>query len=553
MKNNKFGSRKLRYGGISVIITALIIAVVVMVNVIFTALSTKNFMRIDLTSTELYSLSDEFITLIEEGDPKHEKSTDAPIEMIDIFREEKDDDSLKINIIFCEEKDKLYEDDTQRYVQQTAQQIANEFDGYVNIEYVDVERNPSAVSKYKVTSDIYIPSTSVIVEFDGQFKILQLRSFYVFAESDTTTPVGYNGEKQFASAIMAVTRAATPIACLTNNHGESIENISAFKTTLEDAGYEVQELNLYDEEIPEDCRLVVVFGPQTDFRTSRTGTSSVDEIEKLEDYLLEGRSMMVFMDPEGSELPVFEEFIAEWGIQFNRNETTGDAQYVVDKNQALNASGQTFKAQYSQSGLGHDLLGDMADEKNPQTVVFKNAMAITYSPEFKMQHYKPQDSADPDDVPYDYGFNDPYAIHDVFKSTSNAIEVSNGEIIANEENEPYSLMTVSDYSVRVITDEVNGFSTTITSYIVACGSTEFASNEFLQTNSYGNTDALLMLMSNVGLEIVPVGLKYKPFADTTIDTLEANDAIVYTVILVALPTVAALVSGAVVLIRRKYR
>ena len=553
MKSNKFNGRKLRYGGTSLILTALIIAVVVMVNVIFTALAEKNMLKLDLTPTELYSLSDSFINLIENGDAAYEKSTEAPISKIDEFREDKGDAGLKINIIFCDEKDKIYEVDTQRYVQQTAEQIEKEFNGYVKVEYVDVERNPSAVSQFKVTSDIDIPKDSVIVEFDGQYKILNLRSFYVFTESDQTTPIGYNGEKQFASAILAVTRASTPIACLTNNHGESIDNITGFKTTLEEAGYEVQSINLEKEELPEDCRLLVVFGPQNDFMTSRAGTSDIDEIDKVENFLLDGNSMMVFMDPETPELPVFEEFIAEWGIEFNRNETTGDAQYVVDKNQALNASGQTFKAVYAQSGMGSKLLGNMVDADVPQTIVFKNAMSISYASEFKMQHYTPQDSTDPDDKAYDYGFNDPYAIHNIFTSTSSATSVSNGEIISNPDNKPYSLMTVTDYTRRVSTDVENGFSTALSSYIVACGSTKFASNEFLQTNSYGNTDALLMIMSNIGLEVVPVGLKYKPFADTTIDTLETNDAIVYTVVLIAIPTVAAIVSGAIVLIRRKYR
>lgn len=553
MKMNKFNGRKLRYGSVSVVITALIIAVVVMVNFIFTALAQKEWFKLDLTPETLYTLSDDFINLIENGDAAYEKSTEAPIAKIDQYREEQGNDSLKISIIFCEERDKVYEDETQRYVQQTAEQIAREFDGYVDIKYVDVERNPSAVSKFKVTSDIDIPKESVIVEFEGQYKILNLRSFYVFAETDTSTPVGYNGEKQFASAILAVTRASTPIACLTNNHGENIDNISGFKATLEEAGYEVRSLDLANEDIPEDCRLVIVFGPQNDFMSSRTGTSDINEIGKLDDFLDGGNSLMVFMDPETAELPNFEEFLCEWGVQFDRNATTGDAQYVVDKNQALNASGQTFKAQYSKSGLGHDLLGDMADNDVPQTIVFKNAMSISYPSEFKMQHYTPQDSTNPDDVPYDYGYNSPYAIHPIFTSTKNATRVSGGEIIANNEKTAFNLMTVTDHTRRVTTDAENGFSAAISSYVVACGSTEFASNEFLQTNSYGNTDALLMIMSNIGLEVVPVGLKYKPFADTTIDTLESTDATVYTVVLVAIPTLAALISGAVVLIRRKYR
>lgn len=553
MKMNKMSSRKLRYGSVSVVITALIIAVVVMVNVIFTALAEKNLLRLDLTPEELYSLSEEFINLIENGDAAYEKSTEAPIAKIDQYREEQGDDSLKINIIFCEEKDKVYEDETQRYVQQTARQIEEEFEGYVDLQYIDVERNPSAVSRFKITSDVDIPTDSVIVEFEGQYKILGLRSFYVFAETDNTKPVGFNGEKQFASAMLAVTRASTPIACLTNNHGENIENISGFKTTLEEAGYEVKTLNLETEEIPEDCRLVIVFGPQNDFMSVRTGTSDINEIGKLDDFLQDGNSMMVFMDPETPVLPNFEEFIAEWGIHFDRNATTGDAQYVVDKQQALNASGQTFKAKYPVSGLGYDLLGDMADDSVPQTIVFKNAMSISYPSEFKMQHYTPQDTTDPDDKPYDYGYNAPYAIHPIFTSTKTATRVSGGEIIANEGNVAYNLMTVTDNTKYVTTDADNGFSSAISSYVVACGSTEFASNEFLQTNSYGNTDALLMIMANIGLEVVPVGLKYKPFADTTIDTLEQGDAVVYTVVLIALPTVLALVSGAVVLIRRKYR
>ena len=68
MKSNKFNGRKLRYGGTSLVLTALIVAVVVMVNVIFTALAEKNMLKLDLTPTELYSLSDNFVNLIKNGE-----------------------------------------------------------------------------------------------------------------------------------------------------------------------------------------------------------------------------------------------------------------------------------------------------------------------------------------------------------------------------------------------------------------------------------------------------------------------------------------------------
>ena len=56
MKIKKINGRKLRYGGTSLVLTALIIAVVVMINVICTALTQKQLLKIDLTPEELSAL-----------------------------------------------------------------------------------------------------------------------------------------------------------------------------------------------------------------------------------------------------------------------------------------------------------------------------------------------------------------------------------------------------------------------------------------------------------------------------------------------------------------
>ena len=88
-KINAMNSRKLRYGGVSAILTALIIAVVIIVNVIFTALAQKFMWYADLTPDLMFTVSDECIALLRDGDPKFKDSTKSPIQMVDAIRAEK--------------------------------------------------------------------------------------------------------------------------------------------------------------------------------------------------------------------------------------------------------------------------------------------------------------------------------------------------------------------------------------------------------------------------------------------------------------------------------
>ena len=60
----KISGKKLRYGGLSIGLTAVIVAAVVLVNVLFYALATNNRWYIDMTSESLFTLSDECRNLI---------------------------------------------------------------------------------------------------------------------------------------------------------------------------------------------------------------------------------------------------------------------------------------------------------------------------------------------------------------------------------------------------------------------------------------------------------------------------------------------------------
>ena len=450
MKMKASTGRKLRYGGVSALLTALIIAVVIIVNVIFSALVQKFMWYGDLTPDMTYTLSEECIDLIANGDEEFADSSKSPIEMVEEVRAEKlaadpsfDVESLKINIIFCTEKDKLEANATQNYILRTALDLEAEFDDYIDVLFYNTVRNPSAVDKFRTNSQTYIASTSVIVEFGTEFRVRQLRSFYVFNDDTEDEPWAYNGEKAFASSILAVTRAESPIACLTTGHGETFTD-EQFLNTLYDAGYIVQTLNMTEEEIPEKCRLMVIFNPDADFHASAGNSEAVDEIAMLDEFLDGTNSLMVFMSPDiytstVERLDNLEEYLEEWGISFDKYVDGANNSFpyrVMDSSQALTVDGYKFKGEYATAGAGAQLTEDMRNTGGVKPVIFQNAMSISYSELYSPAHYTPDETNDPDGVPYDYATYNvdgtSRAIFDIFTTSSKAAALANKQTQADD-------------------------------------------------------------------------------------------------------------------------
>ena len=253
---NALHSRRFRYGGVALILTCVLIAAVILFNALFTFLAQKLLWYTDMTTESLYTLSDAAISALKDVDSKGQD----------------------VKIIFCDEPDNLDSDTTQRLVYRSALEIAQKVD-YVKIEHINIYRNPTAVNQYKTTSKSTINSQSVIIACGTEFRVYTLRAFYMFEETDTSTPVAYNGEKKLVSGILAVTQAESPIACVTVNHGEPFTtdaeraSSAALLSMLQDAGYIVSAIDLSNQEIPEDCRMLFIYNPSDDFLVKEEGIS----------------------------------------------------------------------------------------------------------------------------------------------------------------------------------------------------------------------------------------------------------------------------------------
>lgn len=582
MKLKASTGRKIRYGGVSALLTALIVAAIILVNVIFSALSYTFTLYADMTPEEAFTLSEECKNLIRNGsdiqlleeDGKTVKETTSPLEMVDLVRQSNraynaehglkqgdegwKDENIKINLIFCAEADRWDKDAdlAMFYVYNMGRELETTFPDYIEVKNYNIIRNPSLVTKYKVNSLSTISEDCVIIEFGTEYRIRGLESFYIMTtDEQNPEPWAYNGEKVFAAAILAVTRAESPLALFTSNHREMVS--AQLVATLENAGFVVDAINLRDEEIPENCRLIVVFDPQDDFAV-RDGVSEVDEIRKLEKHMDQNQaSLMVFFSPQTPVCENFEEFLGEWGIQYDRHtDHAGNAHPYIIKDQAnsLSIDGNTIIGQYVTGTPADSFTSDMRARQNPQSVIFKNSMSISYAESFT--ETRKTDSTDKTQY-YDFASRNingtSRTVYQLFCAAEGAQAYANGSLVSTASaNNKLALATVSVENHYTQEDNL-GQNSNNPSYVIAFGSTEFASDELLLSNAYGNTDLLLSSFRIVGQEPVPVGIGFKPFADYTIDTITTSEATQYTVVLTVLPMLAALVTGVVVLVRRKNR
>ena len=530
MKNSALSSRKFKYGSLSVALTCVIIATVIHFNGIFKMLADKYLWYTDLTRDEIYTLSDAAVEALENID--------------------KD-----VHILFCDDPDNIENEYFSKMIYKTALGLAEKND-YIHVENVNIWREPSAVNKFKNNSKDSIYSTDIIVYSGTEFRVYKLRSMFVFNDADSTSPWAYQGEKKLVSGILAVTQAEAPIACVTINHGEPFVAESDLAETqyllsmLEDGGYKVQLIDLAHQEIPEDCRLVVVYDPRDDFLV-KDGVSNISEIEKLDRFLDGTNSLMVFVNPTTPLLPNLEEYLEEWGIKFDRHtDNMGNVlgTTIRDYSNSLTEDGMTVVGRYVSEGLGASLHKDLRTTYPPK-VIFKNAMGISYSDTYQSVWH--QDEEDPTQN-FNYGsyYKDGVSrsMFDIFLSPSTATAVVDTTVVAQAtEQHPFKLMTITRES-RMVDNTNEDYS-----YVLACGSTDFLSSTLLLSNTYGNTDLMLSAFRATGRENVPVGLDLKPFASTTIETLTTAQANRWTVALILIPTLITAIAGVYVLVRRKYR
>ena len=127
--------RNLKYGSLSVVVTVIFVALVIIFNVIATSLSGIYGWYIDMTASGLYSLSDAFKAQMEE-----------------ILTPADSGEKIYVNIVVMAEEDyfKGYSAMT-NMIYQTIKELENEFDNFKLVAY-NTTIHPELAEKYKTTA-----------------------------------------------------------------------------------------------------------------------------------------------------------------------------------------------------------------------------------------------------------------------------------------------------------------------------------------------------------------------------------------------------------------
>ena len=519
-------SKKLRYGALSVAITAVIIAIVIIINSIISVLSEKYNWYLDMTDEQVFSLSDKSIAVFDTMD----KNVQTEI----IFATARDNADLDFS--------NLSKGGALAYVYATAELLDARYDN-VSVSYHDIIREPKFFKDNfnRSSSDYKINEKSVIIARKnadgtyGEYRVKDVTSFYVFNQ-DGSELEGYCGELVFAQSLLSLTFDETPTVYFTVGHGEtsftSVEynedgTVKSCKANTDAAeiirlfsnsGFKILPLDLNREDVPADARMVIINNPTFDFTLS--------EIAKLQEYLDSIGSVMCFTDYNATNLSQLYGFAETFGgVSVNAGIRIYDNTNAIVESNDLTTP--------------YRFLAQVADNKATSTYFASLANYASAKARFENAAYLTVDSKFLSDDGYDTGSG--------IRFTKPLIQTyQSARLGESGERGTYSLMSVTS-SQRIVDNEYKY------SYLVMCPSSEFVSNTSLsQSNVYPNYKMLLSLIYSTTSVKIAVDIDYKSFADYSLDITNSTAQGLTIMFSLLLPAIAVL-CGAVVIIRRKRR
>lgn len=548
----KFDALKSRGARNRVFAAVTLVAVVILLalNLLITKVGQQRTLVVDLTDEGLYTLTDLM---------KQECSYIEDLEG-------------EVKITFCSEPDVLVSSRATRVAYFMALQMQKCFKNF-KVETVNVTYNPTAVSQYKATSMTEILPSDIIVSYgprdrnpgDSQgtrYRIVNANYFWL--SRSTGELVAFNGEYKLATLIKSVTTINRPKAYFTIGHEEAADRAqaSALYDLLSDRGLEAVTIDLSTvEKVPDDCVLLIINNPKSDFEVDDTqlgNFSYVSECEKIDRYITENQgAVIVAKDYANTNLPNLEEFLYEWGFEFSDS-------YLEDEKSHIENAEKTYTDLITlydtdPNSYGQAIYGDFASLPSAPSVVVGNSGYIKCS----------YGDAESTNEPGTYSVTRNFAPFLYTSDEARAYGKDAGGEYIDAEGRQYVAGVTSRIEMNTETGEKKY------SYVFCANSGEFFSDETLGNYSFANYEVMSAYVENVirtdeyadaelghdGKNTVNRGGKV--LADYAIYNVETQDdnrtylaftkgaQIVLTVFIMIIP-VALAVLGIVVRVKRKF-
>ena len=269
--------RVFRSGVWSAAIAAAVIVLAVLVNLIVRAIPSR-YTEFDLSEAGLYTLSES-------------------------SRQVADDLTQDVTIYYLAQtgnEDQIISKLLDKYAAQSS---------HITWELKDPAVYPTFAAQYGAQD---LTSGGLILVCGEQSKVLDAAELYDYDYSDYATTgaanVTFDGESRITSAIYQLTSGESRHVYYTTNHGEQALT-SSLTEALKAQNIDAQPLDLLTGTIPEDCDLLIISNPASDF----TADGLVDEIAQLQTYLENGGKVLLTTSGY-TETPNLDAVMAQFGL-----------------------------------------------------------------------------------------------------------------------------------------------------------------------------------------------------------------------------------------------
>jgi len=348
-----FNRRKFRYGGISILLTVVVIAAIILVNVAFDAIESNWALRIDLTAKRVTSLAD------------------ATVELLGNF-----DQEVRVYTV--------YRTGTQNPTRVEVEAILEEYRSRNrNIVLGSIDPVADPVTIARLAGDKNLSEGAIIVTNADESKIrLITPSEY---STYTTNPLTggsipiFAAESKLTSAILFITSDIAPKVYVLKGHDEMpISYLSILTAQLANSNYIVAELDLTAGDVElEKGDTVIVVDPARDI--------SSEEYDTLSAWLASGGRLLMAVDfrtdysIEMSKLPNFTKLLGYYQLGF------GEGVIVEDAAMTSNWSGSQMVL-VPNLDAEHEVTAGLAESKKYLRLQYTRPVKAVEFPESGIQY-----------------------------------------------------------------------------------------------------------------------------------------------------------------------
>ena len=272
-------TRQFKAGGYSFVSGAIVLTILIVINVLVSYIPASST-QFDMSSAHLYSITSQSKVVV--------NALEKDVDIYWICQAGEEDDVIE--------------------------SLLNKYDSlseHLNVIRKDPDIYPTFASQY-TSSTVY--NNSIIVECEDKYRYIDYNDIYVasgtaYASYYEDITYSFDGEGAITSAIDYVVSEDLPKIYFLQGHGES-ELSSTVLKSIEKENYEYDSLSLLNEEVPEDCDILMIYAP----------TSDISDIEKdyLIDYVNEGGHLLICAGPvQDTTLTNLNAVLENYAVQVN--------------------------------------------------------------------------------------------------------------------------------------------------------------------------------------------------------------------------------------------